>query len=180
MGTDALRASPCQTMAMPRLALSLALALACFGQTEEELTARMLQFRLYNACRPMQLDIQPLADDAAAIGLTKEDLQAAAESRLRAARLYTENIPESGGATFSVSVNVVGLAFSLNVEYHKWVTDEFNRLGTAITWIGGSTGQHGNRNKSFVLSSLSQHLDKFLATYLRVNEAACGDSAGQP
>ena len=47
------------------------------------------RFNLFNACRPMRLVIQDLDDDATEIGLTREMLKAAAESRLRAARLYT-------------------------------------------------------------------------------------------
>ncbi len=49
------------------------------------------RFELFNACRPMRLVVKALASDAQEIGLTEEPIQLAAESRLRAARLfYTE------------------------------------------------------------------------------------------
>ncbi len=43
---------------------------------------------------------------------------------------------------------------------------------TATTWGVGSTGTH-SRNPNFILSSVSQHTDKFIDEYLRVNADAC-------
>ena len=40
-------------------------------------------------------------------------------------------------------------------------------------------GAHG-QNANFIVSSLSELLDKFLAEYLRVNEAACTESPPPP
>ena len=109
-------------------------------------------------------------------------MQAAAESRLRAARLYAvtgdsledviENVMKVGGACLYVYVRVVGAAFHVSVEYNKVVKDRFGRANRAVTWVTRSTGTHG-RDAGFILSDLSRHLDKFLADYLRVNEAAC-------
>ena len=39
--------------------------------------------------------------------------------------------------------------------------------------LRGSTGTHGG-DAGFILSAVSQHLDKFLVEYLRVNEENCG------
>ena len=69
--------------ALASLSVAALLTPAAMGQTPE-------RFELYNACRPVKLVVERLSDRAAAIGLTKQSLQAAAESRLRAARLYTE------------------------------------------------------------------------------------------
>ena len=41
------------------------------------------------------------------------------------------------------------------------------------TWDAGFIGTHGG-NSGYILSSLSQHLDRFLTECLRVNEAVCG------
>ena len=138
------------------------------------------RFKLFNACRPMEFAIEPLGDHAAAtIGLTEEVLQAAAESRLRPARLYTEDMEKAAAAYLEVNINVVGPAFSLIVNFHKEVTDAFGESGLAPTWASGGVGTHGG-NASYIVSFLSQILDKFLAAYLRVNEPACGSAPVQP
>ena len=142
------------------------------GTTQERL-------ELFNACRPMVLVIEGLSSYAAQIGLTKEVLQAAAESRLRSARLYTENQGRANFAHLYVRVNVAGPAFSSLVAYRKKLTDEFGNTGGASAWEDGSAGTHG-KDGGYIVSALSQHLDKFLAGYLRVNEAACGPPEGRP
>ena len=110
---------------------------------------------------------------AAAIGLTEGALQATAESRLRAARLDTEDATKAGLAYLYVNVNVTGRAVGVSVQYNKFLTDEFGKAAPASTWHTGSTGTHGG-DASYIVSNLSQHLDRFLAAYLRVNEEACG------
>ena len=45
-------------------------------------------FELFSDCLPTHLAIGELSRDASKIGLTKESIQAAVESRLRSARLY--------------------------------------------------------------------------------------------
>ncbi|MCY4584606.1 MAG: hypothetical protein OXB98_01065 [Bryobacterales bacterium] len=159
--------------------LAALLVSAAAGQ-DSEYRERLERFQLFNACRPMNLTIT-LADDKAAIGLTKEALQAAVESRLRAARLYTEDYAKSNGSWLFVNVLVVGRAFNITVLYHKMVTDEFGVTSPASTWgaAGGITGTHGG-DAGYIVSSLSRHLDKFLAEYLRVNEAACNPAPPSP
>lgn len=66
--------------ALASLSVAALLAPAAVGQVRE-------RFELFNACRPMRLVVEGLPDRAAAIGLTEQSLQAAAESRLRGARL---------------------------------------------------------------------------------------------
>ena len=141
------------------------------------------RFELFNACLPMLLIVEQLHDDAADINLTRETLQAAAESRLRAGRLYREffgpirtekQYEESTNlAVLSVQVNVVGAAFNINVQYQKRVTDAFGETTSTTTWQTSVTGTHGG-NAGFIVSGLSERLDKFLAAYLRVNKSACG------
>ena len=124
----------------------------------------------------MQIVIGDLSDDAATIGLTREALQLAAESRLRAGRLYTAKTPNVDNigyyAALYVNVNVVGPAFHITTSYQKGVTDAFGEGGLTGTWDTATTGLH-DKNMSFILSILSRHLDKFIAAYLRVNETAC-------
>lgn len=155
---------------MSRLVLAALCVVPAAGQS-----LRLERFRLFNACRPMILVVERLGDDAGKIGLAEENLQVAAESRLRAARLYTEDSERADFAYLYVNINVVGRAYSISVHFNKRVSDTLGEFGTAITWTSGSTGTSGNG--SFIVSNLSQHLDRFLAAYLRVNEDACGSPA---
>ena len=154
------------------LPFSIAVLLPAAAGQDSEYRKRLERFQLFNACRPMVLVIESMDDDEAAIGLTKEALQAAAESRLRAARLYTEDMRKTDYASLYVSVHVVGRAYSILVFYIKSVTDEFGVTAKATTWFSAPTGTHGG-DAGYIVSSLSRQLDKFLAEYLRVNEPAC-------
>ena len=118
----------------------------------------------------MQLAVGKLSEDAKKIGLTKESIEDAAESRLRSARLYNPYaLPYLG-----INVNVGKTAMGVELEYNKWVFDPLSGENAyAGTWDIGGTGTHGG-DSGFILSVVSQHLDKFLVEYLRVNEAACG------
>lgn len=157
------------------LSLAVLLSPAAPGQdTTDEFT----RFQLFNACRPMRLLVEHLPDEGRKIDLTREILQAAAESRLRAARLYTEDADKADFSTLYVNVNVTSFAFDISLEYHKLVTDKFGRAAPAMTWRTGSTGTHG-KDGGFIVSQLSQYLDEYLAAYLRVNEGDCGSPAGQ-
>ena len=154
------------------MAASLAVALVsstAVGETSafEEQYAR---FKLFADCGPMLLVVEELTEPAKKIGLTEEAIQAAAESRLRSARLY------SAGADpyLYIQVNVVGGGFSVILKYKKLVSDPLSGEEMyAATWDTGSTGTHSG-NPGFILSIASGLLDKFLVEYLRVNEEACG------
>ena len=56
------------------------------------------RFELFNQCRPMALFFQVLDDDDPPIGLRREAIRAAAESRLRAARLYSGSVDVNAGS----------------------------------------------------------------------------------
>ncbi len=129
------------------------------------------RFQLFDECAPMWLFVTDLNSDASEIGLTKEAIEVAAESRLRSARLYTSEVVTRNG--LGIEVGVVGSAFLVSLDYIKLTCDP--RLDICIhsaTWQAGSFGTHTG-DASFVLSAVSQHMDKFLAEYLRVNEDEC-------
>ena len=127
------------------------------------------RFQLWNDCRPMELMVEGLDKDAADIGLTKDAITVAVRSRLRAARLYTDR----SWVSLYINVHVVGRAFHARVKYTKLLTDsKFDLGGLAPTWDTYVTGTHG-RNSGFILSQVSQRVDKFIDEYLRVNEDAC-------
>ena len=129
------------------------------------------RFQLFNSCQSMDLALGSLDSDATGIGLTEQSIQNVVESRLRSARLYDSNL--FSDSYLYVNVNVIGLAFGIDLEYYKMVIDEASGLrGLAATWSRGLIGTHG-RDASYILSSVSELMDLFLVEYLRVNEEAC-------
>lgn len=129
------------------------------------------RFELFADCRPMYLVVESLHPDTPKIGLTEEDIQAAAESRLRSARLYHSI---RSAPYLYINVNVVGRGFSISLEFKKDVYDLLSgNRGLATTWDRGSAGTHGGSGANYILSSISRHMDKFLVEFLRVNEKAC-------
>ena len=164
---------------MQRALVSLCLAALLAPAASGQGTASSIErFKLFNACRPVEFLIEPFDGDEATIGLTRAALQAAAESRLRRARLYTELFERPDAGMLIVNVGVAARAFRISVQYLKVVTDEFGESAPTPTWSSSSFGVASNAG--FIVSSLSQHLDRFLAAYLRVNEEACGTPAGRP
>ena len=126
-------------------------------------------FKLWSACQPMQLVVEDVGRGAEDIGLTRERIQTISESRLRAARLYGSEEDR----LLYVQVGVVGQAFSIHVGYRKWLLDEsLGHGGMAQTWTSLSTGTHG-RDAGYILQGVSEHTDRFIVEYLRVNEPDC-------
>jgi len=127
------------------------------------------RFRLWNDCLPVTLIVEGLGEEDKEIGLTEDRIRTIAESRLRAARLYTD-----GALSYPylyVRITVYANAFNIDVDLYQSV----QRGGLhypAITWEAGITGTHGG-NAGFILQSLSEYMDEFINDYLRVNEAAC-------
>ena len=131
------------------------------------------RFQLWNDCKPMQLVVEGLANDATAIGLAKEAIEVAVRSRLRAARLYSEDSAEGAWSYLYVNVGVVGRAFGVYIKYRMMVRDTATELEyMTTTWNIGTTGTHG-RDSSYILATVAENADKFIDEYLRVNEDAC-------
>ena len=127
------------------------------------------RFRLWNECRPMDLLVEKLPDDAAAIGLTMEAIEVAVRSRLRSGRLYSDD----AWAYLYVNMNVQSSGFAITVNYYKSVMDIATTLERrAATWDRGAAGTHG-QDPNFILSNVVQHADAFIDGYLRVNADAC-------
>lgn len=129
--------------------------------------------RLYDECRPMALLISAPVR-ASEPEITESRLQAAAESRLRAARLYGGRAEARLEPTLHLSVQVSGLAFVVEMRYLKPVTDQYGFSQLATTWHSGNFGSHGRSGSAYIMATVYQNLDEFLAAYLRVNEQACG------
>lgn len=138
--------------------------------TAQEKVSRSDKFRLWNDCAEVWLLVEGLREKADEIGLTKDAIEISARSRLRGARIYRKDASHS--YYLYVNVNVVGRAFSVNVEYGKRFYDaESGIFGRAVTWDTGSTGTYSSSN--YILGSVGRHVDKFIDEYLRVNAEAC-------
>ena len=150
------------------LALALSFPVPCaVGDASKDLYER---FRLFSDCSPMCLVIENLSSDAKKIGLTDEAIQAAVESRLRSARLYTS---DESKPFFYVKVYVIGNAFSIRLFYYKSVYDPLSgNSNYAPTWYSGVTGTHSGK-PGYIRSLISDSMDRFLLEFLRVNENAC-------
>ncbi len=163
---------------LPTVALALVLAVPA-GAAEK--VTKFDRFQLWNACGPLSLVVQGLPDNAGKIGLRKEDTETTTRSRLRGARIYGK----SADPYLYVNVNVVGPAFALDVEFRRRVrvSRPFGEepkgadplTGYASTWRAGGAGTHGG-DASYVLSSVSRYVDKFIDEYLRVNADSCRNS----
>lgn len=140
-------------------------------------------FDLCPADEGMRLVVESLEEDAKQGYLTEEQIRNAAESRLRAARLYD---PEADPYLY-INVNAGSPQmehfpfFSIGVTYNRvLLAPRLLRFGYAATWSTGFAGQGGS---SYILSNLSRLLDGFLVDYLRVHDSkACQDlrAEGRP
>lgn len=135
---------------------------------------RLQQFEIFVNCEPVYLTVEGLHNmpHAEKIGLTKTAIINAVESRLRSARVYT-NDPANPYQLY-INVTVLRSAFSVYIAFDKMLYDFRNRLdGFATTWYTGTTGIHGGQDSGYILSSVSSLIDQFLVEYFRVNEKAC-------
>ena len=149
------------------LIAAASLVLAASARTEN-MTWRD-RFELWNNCKPMKVVVEDLYKDVIDIGLTEEAIATAVRSRIHAARLYDVSVllyPY-------VNVTVADLTFNVFVQYDKWMMDVASgERGMASSWLTGSAGMHG-RDSGYILSVVSQHTDRFIDEYLRMNEDAC-------
>ena len=157
--------------------VALALALAPTSSASDELD----RFQLWNDCAPVSLLVEGLQDTGKSIDLSKRRIETAVRSRLRAARIYSDEwhtnpIKSLGKPYVYVNVNIAGPAFGLQISLWKSVTDQLSgQKGAAMTWTSGATGTH-RRNAGYILSAIGEHTDIFIDEYLRVNADACGKS----
>ena len=128
-------------------------------------------FQLYTACHPIDLVVENLPSGADDIGLQKQAVINAAESRLRSARIYDPSAWEY----LYVQINIASGAFGIILHFNKVFTDRWtSQTYPATTWTHGGIGTHGG-NSQYILGVLSEYLDAFLVDFLRVNEPACND-----
>ena len=144
--------------------------------------ARRSRFELYNSCKPIDISVGlQLSGNEGVQGLTEETIQAALESRLRAARLYDSD----ASSYYFVRVHLmddrigdkhVGWVYGTNVSFNKWVWDEVSgQRRFASTWERSSMGIASSAESvgESILGNVRGYMDQFLAEYLRVNEKTC-------
>ena len=67
-----------------------------------------------------------------------------------------------------------GGAYSDEVSLKKYLREGVSQQnGIASTWDASGVGMHAG-DAGYILQHVSEHLDRFILEYLRVNEAACG------
>ena len=124
---------------------------------------------IFALCHGMFLDVGIGPKDLAQkIGLSQTEVIAAAEARLRSARLYRD----AGDQALSISVNLGEDVFSVEVALKRAVRDLGYTIGGVMTvWETSYIGSYSS--SEIILSALSRSLDSFLASYLRINDVAC-------
>ena len=154
----------------------------------DEGVTRYERFQLWNSCAPVRLAVS-LTGNFSNVELTKETFEIMARGRLRAARIYSSDKGYNGTLLLTLSINLGRESnFVAMLEVEKLLTDIYEyeidtienrkKKGTgpvfypAITWQTFSYGTYGNFPDAIVSTS-SQHVDRFVDEYLRINSSAC-------
>ena len=154
-----------------RLLIVVLLSLLALRPGFAEVVPDIDRFRLWTDCEPLSLNVYfQKKDDENDIDLTREAIEFAVRNRLQEARLYTD---EPGFPHLFVSVDVVGLAFGIDIGLKKLVSDFYSKDAWFVaTWSTGTTGIHGWEG-NYILQFVSQYTDSFIDEYLRVNADSC-------
>ena len=103
-------------------------------------------------------------------GLTADGIETAIESRLRAARIHTN---ESGPVALVLRVSLNGSAYMIGLHFFKGALyDRYGFGGSIPAWSHISFGPH-IRRASFLMEVIRKKIDEFMNLYLLVNEPAC-------
>ena len=149
--------------------LATALSMPAPAQDEWRQQGKLLddRFQLLNACKPIGLIVGSVSDDVQALGIAEKDVQAAAESRLRAARLYAPFGPQPWAFLY-----VVASRHTIQLQYRKPVCDPASGQTRPMPTFS-KAAKVSDGTAAGVMLALSKLLDLFLIEYLRVNESAC-------
>ena len=150
---------------------ALVLVSAAPATGQEPISDRIDRQLYYTACAPLGLYAVVVDDDEEPIGLTEDRVRTMAESRLRAARLYTS---DPARAVLVMAVIVFRNAYTYTVALTKRLTDELTGRSDLYPTTGTypSIGTHG-RNPGFMMQQLTESVDALVGDYLRVNAGNC-------
>ena len=140
------------------------LSLTAVGQ---EVPGPRDRFALYNLCAPMGLLIEALPDGAADTGPSEAQLQALADSRLRAVGLH-----KSDALTF---LHVAASRHAVELRYMKPVIDVASRETEMVRTFSRSAEVRDGTAVGLILE-VSKLLDLFLSEYRRVNQLECAEA----
>ena len=132
----------------------------------------MDQIRLWNECEPLPLIVLVDPEQGAGMMLTKERIETIVRSRMRSARIYSE---EYAGSLLSVDIQFSGQAAHVDFRFRERFEKEFFNYTTptmATTWQRSMLGTHGN-DEGPVLAAVSELTDIFIDEYLNANADAC-------
>ena len=125
-------------------------------------------FEMWTGCSSMSTSVTVSENT---IGLRKNNVENAVESRLRAASVYTD---DWNGNSLDVRVAVLESSnvFNIGLRFYKRgvLRDEYGFTAYTPAW---QAVFYGTGSASFVMESLRSLLDEFMNHYLRVNERAC-------
>ena len=140
------------------------------GWGAQDTDQEVQRFKLFNECQGMYLALEDLSEHADRIGLTKEAMQDAIRNRLGSDDFFS---PEPEVPYLYVVVNVTPSAYSIRLEYNKWVYDPASdSSAAATTWLRGVAGSHGD-DASYIISTLERQSSIFFLEYLRENYEHC-------
>lgn len=132
---------------------------------------------LSNRCRPVEVLVAPLDDDAKGHGLVEKDLRKTAATLLEADGLYTESGRESGHRLLYVRVLCSTILCVLKIEFAQYAADpgSLRRTITPLGWEYRKTVQWASYQlpSRLVFSHLVRGVEKFQKDYRRVNEKDC-------
>lgn len=162
------------------VACLIALLSPALASGAKDVPFQSLRFQLYVNCEPLAVAID-LHGNEKTLSLTQEQVQNVVESRLRGARIYTDDIPPQPAGLVNIRIHIVGWAYQVRLEFLKFILDYLHSIevGVATTWTRAFTGYHAVelQRKAGILSATSQLMDSFLVEYFRANEAACEKQA---
>ena len=127
-------------------------------------------FHLWTRCAPIIVSLGGVDEDL------RESVKGAAESRLRAARLW----PRSNSTVATIlAIDVSrgeGWTFRISIGIKKLLFDPISgTTGFAYSHNSGGNnyGAYGTAPDETIRNVVADLLDRFIADYLRVNESAC-------
>ncbi len=135
-------------------------------------------FNPFNDCRPVPVTVT-------ASGLSRNVVRTAAESRLRAARLYSDegDHAASGGAYLRILVDGIDAPrIEVSLNYMRTLFNPASStkgLATTLHHAGNIAPVNDRGSGAYVASDLARKLDWFIAEYLRENDSACNVRGGQ-
>ena len=146
----------------------------------ESLAEDFDRFQFFNACEGMSHYVRITGEGRHDSAPSKAEIANAIESRLRASRVYEDDLDTTRKSYFNLYLNFAGSAASLRVGFEKpGFVDPYSKHRSATSPRGMETWQknwvvQGAYDSGDILAQVSKYLDEFLVNYLRVNsEEAC-------